>query len=59
LRPPPERLQILKAPLDYAFSWVGMLLWLVIVMVIAFVASLLPAISAANLTIRETLAYQG
>jgi ABC-type lipoprotein release transport system permease subunit len=36
-----------------------MLLWLVIVMVIAFVASLLPAISAANLTIRETLAYQG
>jgi ABC-type lipoprotein release transport system permease subunit len=36
-----------------------MLLWLGIVLIIAVLASLLPANRAANLTIRETLAYVG
>jgi putative ABC transport system permease protein len=46
-------------PLEYTFSWVGMLLWLVLVVIIAILASLLPARNAAHLTIRETLVYEG
>ncbi len=50
---------LLRYPLDYAFSWVAMLLWLGIVVVIAILASLLPATRAANLTIHKTMAYVG
>jgi putative ABC transport system permease protein len=50
---------ILYHPLDFVFSWAGMVLWLVIVAAIAIAASLAPAQSAARLTIRETLAYDG
>jgi putative ABC transport system permease protein len=51
--------RILYHPLDFVFSWTGAALWLVIVGAIAVVASLIPAQSAARLTIRETLAYDG
>jgi len=51
--------ELLMHPLDYAFSGIATLLWLGIVTIIAVVASLLPANGAANLTIRETLAYIG
>ena len=50
---------ILYHPLDFVFSWAGAALWLVIVAAIAIVASLAPAQSAARLTIRETLSYDG
>jgi putative ABC transport system permease protein len=50
---------ILYHPLDFAFSWSGAALWLLIVAVIAVGASLAPAQAAARLTIRETLAYDG
>ncbi len=51
--------ELLMHPLAYTFSGVATLLWLVIVLIIAVMASLLPANSAASLTIRETLAYVG
>ncbi|MBK9713452.1 MAG: FtsX-like permease family protein [Kouleothrix sp.] len=50
---------ILYHPLDFVFSWAGAALWLAIVAAIAIVASLAPAQSAARLTIRETLSYDG
>ena len=49
---------LLGCPLDYAFSTGGMLLWLILVMVLGAVASLLPALNAARLTVREVLAYE-
>ena len=51
--------QILMRPLDYVFSWLGALIWFCLVLIIALLASFLPAESAARLTIRETLAYAG
>lgn len=49
---------LLGTPLDYAFSTGGTLLWLILVMVLGAVASLLPALNAARLTVREVLAYE-
>jgi putative ABC transport system permease protein len=50
---------ILYHPLRFAFPWSGAAAWFLIVAAIAVVASLAPAQSAARLTIRETLAYDG
>ncbi|MDM8532103.1 FtsX-like permease family protein [Anaerolineales bacterium HSG25] len=51
--------QFLGAELAYAFSISGALLWLVLVIVLASIASFLPAWSASRLTVREVLAYEG
>ena len=51
--------RVLYFPLPFVFSWPATALWLVIVCVIAVLASLAPAQSAARMTIRETLAYEG
>jgi putative ABC transport system permease protein len=48
----------LQAPLNYTFSIQGMLLWLAIVLVLAALASVLPAWNASRLTVREVLAYE-
>ncbi len=48
----------MQAPLSYTFSQVGLLLWLGIVLVLAGVASLLPAWNASRLTVRDVLAYE-
>jgi len=45
-------------PLDYTFSISGALLWLVLVVLLAALASFLPARRASNLTVREVLAYE-
>ncbi|MBN1168535.1 ABC transporter permease [Candidatus Woesebacteria bacterium] len=45
-------------PLVFTYTLQGPLIWLLIVLTISVVASLLPARKAANLTIRETLAYE-
>jgi len=45
-------------PLNYVFSTRGALLWLAIVMILAALASCLPARSASRLTVREVLAYE-
>jgi putative ABC transport system permease protein len=44
--------------LAFFFSPAGILIWLAIVMGMAFVASLLPAYRAMRMSIRETLAYE-
>ncbi|MCB0062180.1 MAG: FtsX-like permease family protein [Caldilineaceae bacterium] len=47
-----------KQPLTYIYDGRGPLFWLGIVMLVAAVASLVPARNAANLLVRETLAYE-
>ncbi len=46
------------APLNFYFSPVGVIAWFVIVMGMAFAASLLPAYRAMRMSVRETLAYE-
>jgi putative ABC transport system permease protein len=48
----------LEAPLNYTFSTKGTLLWLAVVLVLASMASILPAWNASRLTVREVLAYE-
>jgi len=48
----------MSLPLSYAFSWVGVGAWLVLVIVIAGAASLLPAWRAAQVSIRDAIAYE-
>ena len=51
-------MQTLNSSLTYAVSTVGILLWLVLVVVISAVASFFPAQQAADLSVREVLAYE-
>jgi putative ABC transport system permease protein len=46
------------AQAKFIFTPAGVVLWLVIVLVLSVLASVLPARNAANLTIREVLAYE-
>lgn len=49
---------LLTVPLDYVFSYTGLILWLVIVIVLSGIASMLPARNAVRLTVRDVLAYE-
>ncbi len=49
---------LVRRPIRYAFSFDGALLWLVVVVILAALASFLPARSASRLTVREVLAYE-
>ncbi len=56
-------LQIISASMmgsnmDVAFTPMGIYIWLGVVIVLSFFASILPARSAARLTINEVLAYE-
>ncbi len=51
-------MQFMQAPLSYRFSVGGALLWLGIALVLAALASFLPARSASRLSVREVLAYE-
>ena len=46
------------APLSFAFSVQGIVIWLAIVTIVAALASYLPARNASRLTVREVLAYE-
>jgi putative ABC transport system permease protein len=48
----------LELPLDFQYNWLGPLYWLIIVLFISAVASLIPAYNAAQLSVRETIAYE-
>jgi putative ABC transport system permease protein len=48
----------MRAPLSYSFATNGAVLWLVLVIVIAGVASFWPSWRAMRLSIREVLAYE-
>lgn len=50
--------QLFQAPLSYTFSLNGVALWLVAAILLAALASFLPARNAARLTVREVLAYE-
>ncbi len=50
--------QFLSAPLNYTFSVGGALIWLILVILLATVASFLPAWNASRITVREVLAYE-
>jgi putative ABC transport system permease protein len=49
---------LLQAAPSYIFSTEGAILWLGIVLVVAFLASLMPARRASQLTVREVLSYE-
>ncbi len=49
---------LLARPLDYIFSWSAVGMWLVIMILVSVIASLIPAQTAARLTIRDALAYE-
>jgi putative ABC transport system permease protein len=49
---------LLQAAPSYIFSTQGAILWLVIVIVVAFLASYMPARQASRLTVREVLSYE-
>jgi len=51
-------LALLQTPLRYAFSFGGVVIWLGLVIVLAAVASLLPAWNASRLTVRDVLTYE-
>jgi putative ABC transport system permease protein len=45
-------------PLTFTFSYMGLVVWLVIVLVLSALASILPAVNAVRLTVRDVLAYE-
>jgi putative ABC transport system permease protein len=47
-----------QTALDFQYSAIGLSLWLMIVVVLAVLASLWPAMRAARVSVRETLAYE-
>jgi putative ABC transport system permease protein len=47
-----------NGPLTFVYSIPGALFWLALVLVIAVVASYLPARNASRLTVRDVLAYE-
>src|SRR5258706_4610136 len=49
---------LLARPLDYVFSWPALLIWLALVIVLSIIASIIPAVNAARLTIRDALVYE-
>jgi putative ABC transport system permease protein len=51
-------ISLLARPLDYIFSVPAVLMWLGLMVVISIIASLIPAQSAARLTIRDALVYE-
>ncbi len=48
----------ITTPMKFIYSANGILIWLVLVVVISYLSSLLPARNATRLTIREILAYE-
>ena len=51
-------LAIFETQIKVAFTFEGFLIWLVLVITLSVLASIIPARSAARLTIREVLAYE-
>jgi len=49
---------IFDAPTKFTFSIIGFVIWLLVVLCLSIIASFIPARNAAQLTIREVLAYE-
>ncbi len=50
--------EIANGPLSYVYSVPGAVLWLFLVLLVALIASYLPARNASRLTVRDVLAYE-
>lgn len=50
--------QVINFGIVYQFSWNGAVTWLIIVMALSVLGSLLPALRAARVSVRESLAYE-
>jgi len=50
--------EVIGIPLSYAFSWLGVLAWLAIMLAISAVASLAPAFRASQVSVRDAIAYE-
>jgi putative ABC transport system permease protein len=48
----------INSPISYTVPPIGILLWLGLVVLLSVIASYVPAQSAANLSVREVLAYE-
>jgi ABC-type lipoprotein release transport system permease subunit len=46
-----------NANLDFQYNFSAVLIWLLIILVISTLASILPARSATQISVRESLAY--
>lgn len=51
-------LAIFETPIDVVFTYMGYAIWLGLVLLLSVLGSVMPARSAARLTIREVLAYE-
>jgi putative ABC transport system permease protein len=51
-------LALFEAPSTFGFTPVGFAIWLAVVVVLSFAASVIPARNASRLTIREVLSYE-
>jgi putative ABC transport system permease protein len=51
-------ISIFQAPLSVIFNWSGSFAWLAGILLIATLASAIPAWRASRLTVRETLVYE-
>jgi len=49
---------IFNTPMVIVYTWTGFVIWLGLVLILSALASVLPALNAARLTIREVLAYE-
>ncbi|MBN1427276.1 MAG: FtsX-like permease family protein [Anaerolineae bacterium] len=49
---------VFKAPVNFQYSFEGLAIWLVVIVLIGVFSSLAPARSAARLTVREVLDYE-
>ena len=49
---------LLRSPFEFAYSVDGVGLWLAVVIVISVLASLVPALRATQVSVREALAYE-
>ena len=48
---------MIEVDLDFAFHWAAVLTWLLTILVIALLASVIPARRAVKISVRESLAY--
>jgi putative ABC transport system permease protein len=50
--------QVIQFDIIYQFSWNGALMWFIIIVVLSILGSVLPAIRATRVSVRESLAYE-
>ncbi len=50
--------QVIQFSIIYQFSWNGALQWLIIIIVLSILGSVVPAIRATRVSVRESLAYE-